>query len=138
MYIINEPTPPNFHPKDKMAVTNERERKRGSPYDSSPYTLPGAAGHRAHVTRGLFGKSDGLATLSGVITVTLNPMTMGTAYTSPGHEEVWAAIEGTSLAFPGTELRLQRPGMAYMLRPDSNMTHSNINVGDTPVKFLWF
>jgi mannose-6-phosphate isomerase-like protein (cupin superfamily) len=139
MYIINEPTPPNFHPKDKMAVTNERERKPGSPYDSSPYTLPGAAGHWAHITRGLFGKSDGLATLSGVITVTLDPMTMGEPHTHPpGHEEIWAAIEGTSLAFLGTQLRLQRPGMAFMLRPDSNMTHSNINVGDTPVKFLWF
>lgn len=139
MYIVNEPTPPNFQPKDKMVVRNERERKPGSPYDSSPYTLPGAAGHWAHITRGLFSRSDGLATLGGVITVTLNPMTMGEPHThQPGHEEVWAAIEGTSLAFLGTELRLQRPGMAFMLRPDATMTHSNINYGDTPVKFLWF
>jgi hypothetical protein len=28
--------------------------------------------------------------------------------------------------------------MAYMLRPDGQMLHSNINSGDTPVKFLWF
>jgi uncharacterized cupin superfamily protein len=64
---------------------------------------------------------------------------MGEPHThEPGHEEIWAAIEGTSLAYLGTQLRVQRPGMAYMLRPDITMTHSNINYGDTPVKFLWF
>jgi uncharacterized cupin superfamily protein len=56
----------------------------------------------------------------------------------PGQEEVWAAIDGTSLVFLGTELRVQRPGMAYMLRPDGVTVHSNINDGDTPVKFLYF
>jgi len=35
-------------------------------------------------------------------------------------------------------LRVQPPGMGYMIRPDNTMTHSNINSGDTPVKFLWF
>jgi len=56
----------------------------------------------------------------------------------PGQEEIWAALDGNSLAFLGTELRVQRPGMAYMIRPDGSMTHSNINSGDAPVKFLWF
>ena len=55
-----------------------------------------------------------------------------------GQEEIWTAIDGNSLAFIGSELRVQRPGMAYMIRPDQSMTHSNINSGDTPVKFLWF
>ena len=66
-------------------------------------------------------------------------MTLGEPHThEPGHEEIWAAIEGTSLAMLGAQLRVQRPGMAFMLRPDDTMLHSNINYGDTPVKFLWF
>jgi uncharacterized cupin superfamily protein len=56
----------------------------------------------------------------------------------PGQEEVWAAIDGDSLAFLGTELRIQHPGMAYMLPPDATTIHSNINPGDKPVKFLYF
>jgi uncharacterized cupin superfamily protein len=55
-----------------------------------------------------------------------------------GQEEIWCAIDGTSLAFLGTQLRVQPPGMAYMIRTDETMTHSNINVGDKTVKFLWF
>ena len=38
----------------------------------------------------------------------------------------------------GTELRVQKPGMAYMLPPDAATIHSNINTGDTPAKFLYF
>jgi oxalate decarboxylase/phosphoglucose isomerase-like protein (cupin superfamily) len=57
---------------------------------------------------------------------------------NPGQEEIWVAMDGTSLAFIGTQLRVQPPGMGYMIRPDNTMTHSNINSGDTPVKFLWF
>ena len=51
---------------------------------------------------------------------------------NPGQEEIWAAIDGNSLAFIGSELRVQRPGMAYMIRPDHYMTHSNINSGRHP------
>jgi hypothetical protein len=56
----------------------------------------------------------------------------------PGQEEVWASIDGTSLAFLGTELRIQPPGRVYMLPPDDLTVHSNINAGDKPVKFLYF
>jgi hypothetical protein len=45
---------------------------------------------------------------------------------------------GSHWLYIGTELRMQRPGMAYMARPDGNMVHSNINFGDRPVKFLYF
>ena len=68
----------------------------------------------------------------------MNPMTMGEPHPHrAGQEEIWVAIDGTSLAFIGTELRVQHPVMAYMIRPDESMTHSNINTR-TPVKFLWF
>jgi mannose-6-phosphate isomerase-like protein (cupin superfamily) len=139
MYVVSEPTPDGFVPAKAMLVTDERQVAVRTPMVASPYTLPGASGHWAHVVRDLFSKTDGLATIGDLITVTLDPMSMGEPHPhNPGQEEIWAAIDGDSLAFIGSELRVQHPGMAYMIRPDQSMTHSNINSGDTPVKFLWF
>jgi mannose-6-phosphate isomerase-like protein (cupin superfamily) len=139
MYVVSEPVPAGFVPAKAMLVTDEREVPVRTPMAASPFTLPGASGHWAHVVRDLFSKTDGLATIGDIITVTIDPMTMGEPHPhNPGQEEIWAAIDGDSLAFLGTELRVQHPGMAYMIRPDHVMTHSNINAGDTPVKFLWF
>jgi mannose-6-phosphate isomerase-like protein (cupin superfamily) len=139
MYVINEPTPAGFHPKDKMAVKDEAMARQRTPAGADPYIVGGASGHWAHIVRELFSPADGLATEQSVITVTVNPLTMGEPHPHrPGQEEVWAAIDGTSLIMMGTELRVQKPGMAYMLPPDSATVHSNINAGDTPVKFLYF
>src|SRR5437870_4010922 len=138
MYVVSEPTPAGFVPAKAMLTTDERQVPVRTPMAASPYTLPGASGHWAHVVRDLFSKTDGLATIGDLITVTINPMTMGEPHPhNPGQEEIWTAIDGTSLAFIGTELRIQRPGMAYMIRPDQTMTHSNINAGNAPVHFLW-
>jgi len=139
MYVVSEPVPQGFVPAKAMLSTDERQVPVRTPMAESPYTLPGASGHWAHIVRDLFSRTDGLATIGDIITVTINPMTMGEPHPhNPGQEEIWAAIDGDSLAFLGAELRVQHPGMAYMIRPDQVMTHSNINGGDTPVKFLWF
>jgi len=139
MYVINEPTPAGFHPKDKMAVKDEAMARQRTPAAADPYIVGGASGHWAHIVRELFSPADGLATEQSVITVTVNPLTMGEPHPHrPGQEEVWAAIDGTSLIMMGTELRVQKPGMAYMLPPDSATVHSNINAGDTAVKLLYF
>jgi mannose-6-phosphate isomerase-like protein (cupin superfamily) len=139
MYVINEPTPAGFHPKDKMAVKDEAMARQRTPAAADPYIVGGASGHWAHIVRELFSPADGLATEQSVITVTVNPLTMGEPHPHrPGQEEVWAAIDGTSLVMMGTELRVQKPGMAYMLPPDSATVHSNINAGATPAKFLYF
>jgi mannose-6-phosphate isomerase-like protein (cupin superfamily) len=139
LYVVSDPVPDGFVAAKAMLVTDEREVPVRTPMAASPYTLPGASGHWAHVVRDLFSMSDGLATIGDLITVTINPLQMGEPHPhNPGQEEIWAAIDGDSLAFLGTELRVQHPGMAYMIRPDQVMTHSNINAGDTPVKFLWF
>lgn len=139
MYVVSEPTPDNFVPGKEMLVTDERQVPVRTPMAASPYTIPGASGHWAHIVRDLFSKTDGLATIGDIITVTIDPLTMGEPHPhNPGQEEIWVAIDGKSLAFIGSELRVQQPGMAYMIRPDRSMTHSNINSGDTPVKFLWF
>jgi mannose-6-phosphate isomerase-like protein (cupin superfamily) len=139
MYVVNEPVPKGFTPRKDMMVTDESTVPPRTPMEASPYTLPGASGHWAHIVRDLFSRADGLATLGDFITVTINPMQMGEPHPhNPGQEEIWVAMDGTSLAFIGTQLRVQPPGMGYMIRPDNYMTHSNINSGDTPVKFLWF
>jgi mannose-6-phosphate isomerase-like protein (cupin superfamily) len=139
MYVINEPTPSGFHPKEKMLVKDEELARVRTPAGGDPYIVGGASGHWAHVVRELFSPADGLATEQSVITVAINPLTMGEPHPhKAGQEEVWAAIDGTSLILMGTELRIQKPGMAYMLPPDSATIHSNINYGDTPVKFLYF
>ena len=139
LYVINEPTHQGFVPRTDMLVKDETKVPPRVPMEASPYTLPGASGHWAHVVYDLFTRADGLASLGDVITVDINPMTMGEPHPhGVKQEEVWCAIDGTSLAFIGTQLRVQHPGTAYMIRPDETMTHSNINLGDKPVKFLWY
>jgi mannose-6-phosphate isomerase-like protein (cupin superfamily) len=139
MYVIDEPVPAGFHPIPQMLMTDERKVQVRTPLVPSPYTNPGASGHWAHVVRDLFNTSDGLATVGDVITVEINPLSLGEPHPHlPGKEEVWLAIDGTSLAFYGPQLRVQKPGTAYMLRPDAMVQHANINNSDKPVKFLWF
>ena len=150
MYVINEPLPDDngivgrigripFHPRTKMAVKDESQAHQRTPAGGDPFIVGGASGHWAHIVKELFSPADGLATEQSVITVTVNPDTLGEPHPhKPGQEEVWAAIDGSSLMFMGTELRTQNPGMAYMLRPDGITIHSNINVSDKPVKFLYF
>jgi mannose-6-phosphate isomerase-like protein (cupin superfamily) len=138
MYIINEPTPGEFRPNDKMLVKDEQTATMRA-LNAHPLDSKAVRGHWAHIVRELFQTSEGLGTLESVITVELDPLTLGEPHPhQPGHEEVWTAVEGTTLAMMGTELRLQHPGMAFMLRPDGLTLHSNINYGDTRVKFLYF
>jgi uncharacterized cupin superfamily protein len=51
---------------------------------------------------------------------------------------VWTAVEGTSVLFIGKQIRMQEPGMGYMIPPDGNTPHSNINTSDKRVKLLYF
>jgi mannose-6-phosphate isomerase-like protein (cupin superfamily) len=140
MYVIGEPVPAGFRAKEKMGVTDERARQTtDQPVRTSPYTAPGASGHWEHITKSLFTRADGLASIGSILSVTINPMTLGEPHThDAGQEEIWASIEGSTLAFLGGQIRVQRPGMAFMQRPDITMTHSNINNTDVPAKFLWF
>ena len=150
MYVINEPLPDDngivgrigripFHPKTRMVVKDESQAHQRTPTGGDPFIVGGASGHWAHIVKELFSPADGLATEQSVITVTINPDTLGEPHPhKPGQEEVWAAIDGSTLMFMGTQVRTQNPGMAYMLRPDGITIHSNINVSDKPAKFLYF
>ncbi|HSW49062.1 MAG TPA: cupin domain-containing protein [Bryobacteraceae bacterium] len=139
MYLISEPTLAGFRPNQKLLVKDEGR----IPVRSS-------SGHWAHIVKGVFESKEGLASLGNVLTVALDPMTIGEPHAhGAGSEEVWAAIKGESLAFIGTQLRWQRPGMAYLVPPGEPATlksvaaglsfpHSNINSGKEQVKFLYF
>lgn len=141
-YMIGDPAFPGFQPLPSFAVKDEALLPHSKPAVESPFTNPGAGGHWAHITHGFFNNRNGLATVGAVITVEILPMQLGEPHPHfPGHEEIWCEIEGKSLAFVGSQLRMQYPGQAYMLRPDNLTTHSNINFeepGDKPIKFLWF
>ena len=133
MYVINEPTPPGFRPNSSLLARDENQL----PISSSN-------GMWAHIVKTLFVTSDGLATLQAVLTVTLDPLTIGKPHPVPGEdtdeiEEVWTALDGTSLAMVGNQLRRQPPGMAYLHIPDNKTPHTNINSSeDSQDKFLYF
>jgi mannose-6-phosphate isomerase-like protein (cupin superfamily) len=133
MYIINEPIPAGFRPNASMLVRDEN-------------TIPisSSNGFWAHIVKPLFVTADGLGTLESVLTVTLDPLTIGKPHPAPNEdtsdiEEVWTALYGNSLALVGNQLHEQAPGMAYYHIPDNLTPHTNINPsGESQAKFLYF
>jgi hypothetical protein len=106
--------------------------------------ITSSQGMWSHIVKTLFVASDGLGTLQSVLTVTLDPLTIGKPHPVPDEdsneiEEVWTALDGTSLAFVGNQLRRQTPGMAFYHIPDNKTPHTNINPNeDSHVRFLYF
>ncbi len=141
-YMIGDPTYPGFKPLSSFALKDEDKLPHSVHTTNSPFTKQGAGGHWDHIVHNFYGSKDGLATVQGIITVEILPMQLGEPHPHfPGREEVWCAIEGKSLAFVGSQLRMQQPGQAFILRPDNLTTHSNINFGepgDKPIEFLSF
>jgi mannose-6-phosphate isomerase-like protein (cupin superfamily) len=130
MYVINEPTPPGFRPNDAMLVRDENK-----------LPVTSTTGLWCHIVKTLFVTSDGLGTLQSVLTVTLDPLTIGKPHVvdHTDIEEVWTALYGTSLAFVSNSLRKQTPGMAFYHVPDNLTPHTNVNQNeDSQVKFLYF
>jgi mannose-6-phosphate isomerase-like protein (cupin superfamily) len=133
MYVINEPVPANFRPNRSMLVRDE-----------SKLPISSTSGMWSHIVKTLFVTGDGLGTLEAVLTVSLDPLTTGKPHPVPGEdtsaiEEVWTALDGSSLAMVGNELRRQTPGMALYHIPDNQTPHSTINQNqDQQVRFLYF
>ena len=133
IYVINEPTPAGFRPNANMLVRDEN-------------TIPisSSNGFWAHIAKPLFTTADGLATLESVVTVTLDPLTIGKPHPAPNEdtsdiEEVWTSLYGNSLALVGNQLHEQTPGMAYLHIPDNLTPHTNINPSrESQAKFLYF
>jgi mannose-6-phosphate isomerase-like protein (cupin superfamily) len=130
MYVINEPVPAGFRPNSTMLVRDENK-----------IAISSSDGHWAHIVKPLFVTADGLGTLESVLTVTMDPLTIGKPHVVDHDdiEEVWTGLDGTSLAFVGNRLLRQTPGMAFYHIPDNKTPHTNINQNeDTPARFLYF
>ena len=54
MYVVSEPVPDGFVPPKAMLSIDESKVPVRTPMEASPFTLPGASGHWAHVVRDLF------------------------------------------------------------------------------------
>ena len=130
MYLISEPTPAGFRPNPTMLIRDENK-----------IPIASTDGLWDHIVKTLYVTSDGLGTLQSVLTVVLDPLTVGKPHVT-NHtdiEEVWTGIDGTSLALVGPFLRRQGPGIAYMHPPDNLAPHTNINSSeDGQVKLLYF
>ena len=144
-YLVGDPTYPGFKPLPSFAIKDEDTIRRGPhhPPTPSPFTNPGATAHRAHIEAGFFNRKERPGNGRRHQHRGNSPHAAGRAPPAliPAMKRSGARLEGTSLAFYGSQLRMQHPGEAFMLRPDNLTTHSNINFeepGDKPIKFLWF
>ena len=129
MYIVCEPVQPGFKPRKDIVVRSEAD----VPFNKT-------VGHWSYQEKDLLVGNHGFSTLHAVITLTLDPMTIGHPHFHvKGCEEVWTTISGPNIAWLGKEIRMQPPGTAYMIPPDGKTNHSNINESKTEqVKLLYF
>ncbi len=129
MYLISEPLTDGFTPVEDIVAR-------------SNHTVPfnSVVGHWSYREKDLILGHHGLSTLHAVITLTLDPMTIGHPHFHVrGTEEVWTTISGHNIAWLGKQLREQPPGTAYMIPPDGRTNHSNINENkDEQVVMLYF
>ncbi|MDP2981937.1 MAG: cupin domain-containing protein [Candidatus Latescibacter sp.] len=128
MYVISDPVPEGFKPGKEIRVKNE-----------NLFPLGTKDGHWCYQERDLLTGRDGLATIYAIITLTMDPMTIGHPHShGRGTEEIWTTIKGNNIAFLGKQIRMQPPGTAYMIPEDGKTTHSNINQSKTEqVKMLY-
>jgi mannose-6-phosphate isomerase-like protein (cupin superfamily) len=129
MYLVCDPVQPGFKPGKDIVVKSEA----ATPFNSG-------VGHWSYQEKDLLLSSDGFSTLWAVVTITLDPMTIGHPHFHvKGCEEVWTTISGNNIAWLGKQLRMQPPGVSYMIPPDGKTNHSNINQSKTEqVKMLYF
>lgn len=129
MYIISEPTYDGFTPATDIVIRSNHT----VPFNST-------VGHWSYREKDLILGHHGLATLHAVITLTLDPMTIGHPHFHvKGTEEVWTTLSGHNIAWLGKEIRQQPAGTAYIIPPDGRTNHSNINESkDEQVVMLYF
>ena len=130
MYLIQELTSAGFHPNTSMLVRDEN-------------TLPFVTTDLqwSYMVKKVFAASDGLATLSEVSTVSLNPLTISRPKSteSPDTEAAWTALRGKGIAFVSNDLRRMSPGMTYAEVPDGQTPLSMVNPDQSSeLKFLYF
>ena len=122
MYMLNEPIPDGYTPRETVLVRNK---------------FDGPAGlnvHWSNIDRSIVG---GLANYGGLTSVTIDAMTIAQPHShGTGVEEIWIAVEGDITLQFGKELRKLPVGSAYKI-PDTGITaHANINAGTTPINLI--
>lgn len=128
LYLLVEPCPPGFDPNDDMKVVNENHQPWGS---GNP--------HWVGLYKQIFTTASGLATLTSIITVQFNPVSMFAPHSHhEGFEEVWTTISGDGYFLLDKQVRHQPPGTAYYIPPDGESPHANINTSDDHFKLLYF
>lgn len=130
MYVVNEPTPPDFRPNAEMLVRDENK-------------IPISTTTRlwSEIVKPIFSTEDGLATLESVETIAFDPLTISRPYVvdNTDIEAVRTELSGTSVAFISNALFKQSPGMAFYRVPDKLTPNSTINQSpDSQVKFFYF
>ncbi|MFC1538074.1 cupin domain-containing protein [Candidatus Latescibacterota bacterium] len=128
MYLIAEPVPAGFKSNTEMRVVDENKQSwnTGNP-------------HWVGLSKPLFNTANGLSSVTNIITVQFDPMTMFHPHSHrEGIEEVWTAVSGDIHVLLGKQLRKQLPGTAYMIPSDGKTPHANFNVSDDRVKLFYF
>ena len=124
MYLVSEPVPKDFRVNIEIMVRDE---------NTIPYSTSNV--HWSMIFKRLFGTGDGLYHIQSILTVSFAPMTMGQPHSHiAGCEETWLSLEGDIHLLLGKQLRKQPPGTAYMIPPDGNTPHAQINTSDRPIK----
>lgn len=131
MYMAREPIPDGFRPNADLLVR-----------DANTLPITSSDGLWDHIVKTLFTTADGLGTMESVLTVAIDPLTMGKPHVhkvpNDPVEEIWQSLTGTSLAFVGNHLIRQTPGMAFLHIPDPETPHTNINYSeDQQATFLY-
>ncbi len=130
MYLVSEPTRPGFQAHSKMVVRDENVLPIASSSD-----------HWDRIVKKIFSSDDGLSTLGQFSTVALDPLTITQPdlVRSGDFEEVWTELNGTSIAFLGSRLHRQGPGVAFLTPPDHKTPMSSLNYSENEaVKLLYF
>ncbi|MFC1551188.1 cupin domain-containing protein [Candidatus Latescibacterota bacterium] len=128
MYLIAEPVPEGFKGNREMKVVDENKQawNTGNP-------------HWVGLSKPLFSAATGLSSVTNIITVQFDPMTMFQPHSHrEGIEEVWTAVSGDIHFLLGKQIRKQPVGTAYLIPPDGKTPHANFNVSDDRIKLLYF
>lgn len=130
LYLVNEPVREGFSPNKKLLVRDEK---------TMPFRDEGILRtHWSHNGKGIFSSRNGLASLSAITFIAFNAMTIGQPHShGEDMEEIWLVIKGTGIAFLGKEIRWQYPGTAYKIPQTGFTPHSNINVTEKPINYLY-
>jgi len=126
MYIVEEPVPRDFIPKQHVVVTSE--------YDNRVSTNI----RRVDSDDWLLSLFDGLSTLVSFNPVIYEPKSYVPPHVhEPDVEEVWIAVRGDMKIQVGGQQRDFPAGSAYKVPADGITPHTNINRSGPSKKLLW-